>query len=160
MSDTLFDEPTSSPDDDIEQVAPVDVPALRTRRTWPALVAFVAPVVIAVVAIVALWGIGGNSPTTAPVPVGTTYTYVIPDGTALKMQNNQFVADILPEFVTLVVGDSIVVENQDSSTHTFGPITVRAKETTSVDFINPGLYYGLCTVGTHDSITIQVNPAV
>jgi plastocyanin len=81
---------------------------------------------------------------------------VIPAGTAEKMANNQFVADILPEFVSLRVGDSIVVENLDSATHTFGPITVRANETTSLDFINPGIYFGLCTVGQHDSITIQV----
>jgi hypothetical protein len=135
---------------------PAAPPVIR-RRTWPAVVAFVLPVVLAITAVVALWGsVGGSGTTAVQVPVGETYTYVIPAGTAEKMANNQFVADILPEFVSLRVGDSIVVENLDSATHTFGPITVRANETTSLDFINPGIYFGLCTVGQHDSITIQV----
>jgi hypothetical protein len=142
----------------VDPAAPLDPAAVVVRRrTWPAVVAFVLPVVLAIAAVVALWGsVGGNSTAAVQVPVGETYTYVIPAGTAEKMANNQFVADILPEFVSLNVGDSIVVENLDSATHTFGPITVRANETTSLDFINPGIYFGLCTVGQHDSITIQV----
>lgn len=152
--DDAADEPVLPPppsDADVAAAAP------RRRRTWPALLAFAVPIVAALVAVVALWGVVGDDGESAPVrPVGTTYTYVIPAGTAQKMANNQFVDDILPEFVNLKVGDSIVVDNQDSATHTFGPITVRANETTSTDFINPGIYFGLCTVGTHDSITIQV----
>jgi hypothetical protein len=142
---------------DTTSAVPGSVVVVR-RRTWPALVAFALPVVLALVAVVALWGSVGGGGSTAPVqvPAGETYTYVIPAGTAEKMANNQFVADILPEFVSLNVGDSIVVENLDSATHTFGPLTVRANETTSLDFINPGIYFGLCTVGQHDSITIQV----
>lgn len=126
------------------------------RRTALAVLAAATPILLAigVVTMLALRDSGGDG--TSTVARGQTYTYVIPAGTAEKMRNNQIVADILPEYVNLRVGDRIVVENQDSATHTFGPITVRANETTSVDFINPGLYFGLCTVGTHDSITIQV----
>lgn len=131
----------------------------RRRRTLLAVVAALTPIVLAVVGVVALAALdGGGDGSSSPsaVATGQTYTYVIPAGTAQKMRNNQPVADILPEYVELRVGDRIIVENQDDSTHTFGPITVRANETTSVDFINPGIYFGLCTVGTHDSITIQV----
>ena len=130
---------------------------MRRRRLLPALLAFGLPIAVALVAVVVLWGVEGGGGAAAPaVPLGKTYTYVIPKGTAEKMRNNQIVADILPEFVSLRVGDRMVVENQDDATHTFGPITVRAKELTKMDFVNPGLYYGICTVGTHDSITIQV----
>lgn len=144
-----------------ETPAPVEpVPALvpRRRRTGLAVLAALTPIVLAVGVIVAISALSdGNGGSSTPVvATGQTYTYVIPAGTAEKMRNNQIVADILPEYVNLSVGDRIVVENQDSATHTFGPITVRANETTSVDFINPGIYFGLCTVGTHDSITIQV----
>jgi hypothetical protein len=151
------DEPTTRPADEGGAAVDPTPPMPMRRRTWPAVVAFALPVVLAIVAVVALWGsVGGGSSAPAAVPVGETYTYVIPAGTAEKMANNQYVADILPEFVSLRVGDSIVVENLDSATHVFGPITVRANETTSLDFINPGIYFGLCTVGQHDSITIQV----
>lgn len=138
--------------------APTEALVSRRRRTALAVAAALTPIVIAIVAVVALAGLdtGGSGGGGTSVGAGQTYTYVIPAGTAEKMRNNQFVADILPEFVNLRVGDRIVVENLDSDTHTFGPITVRANETTSVDFINPGIYFGLCTVGTHDSITIQV----
>lgn len=147
------------PDDrEAEIAAGVEAPLVRRsgRRTALAVLAALTPIVLAVgiVTMLALRDGGGDG--TSAVARGQTYTYVIPAGTAEKMRNNQIVADILPEYVNLRVGDRIVVENQDSATHTFGPITVRANETTSVDFINPGLYFGLCTVGTHDSITIQV----
>ena len=126
------------------------------KRTALALVAFGAPIVLALVAVIALWGLEGGGGTVAPVSAGQTFTYVIPAGTNAKMESGQFVEDVLPEFVNLRVGDSIVVQNDDDATHTFGPITVRGNETTRVDFINPGIYFGLCTVGDHDSITIQV----
>lgn len=132
--------------------------ARRSRRGL-AVAAAITPIIVAVIAVVALGSLdggGGGGDGGRSVPVGQTYTYVIPAGTAEKMRNNQFVADILPEYVSLKVGDRIVVVNEDDATHTFGPITVRASETTSVDFINPGIYFGLCTVGTHESITIQV----
>lgn len=148
--------PTPPPEEPTTAEASVALPPRRRTRTGVAILAFAGPIVLAVVAVIALWGIGGNESAAVAVPEGTTYTYVIPAGTATKMKNNQYVADILPEFVQLSVGDSIVVENQDDATHTFGPITVRANETSSVDFINPGIYFGLCTVGTHESITIQV----
>jgi plastocyanin len=139
--------------------APGSSDAASRRRTALAVLAAVTPIVIAIIAIAAFSALDsrdGNGGSGGSVANGQTYTYVIPAGTAEKMRNNQFVADILPEYVDLAVGDRIVVENEDSATHTFGPITVRANETTAVDFINAGIYFGLCTVGAHDSITIRV----
>jgi plastocyanin len=94
-----------------------------------------------------------RTPTRAP----QTITYVIPPGTAERMQSGQLVDDVIPEYLDLVVGDTIVVENQDETTHQFGPIVVRAGETTDVTFFEPGRYQGACTVGDHDTVTIQVS---
>jgi hypothetical protein len=138
-----------------EETAPAGAPPKRNAGL--ALLAFLAPVVVAVVAVVLLAGRGGDGGDAGPaVPEGQTYTYTIPAGTAAAEANGADVDDVLPETLSLSVGDSIVVVNEDDVTHSFGPVTVRAGETGSVQFVNAGIYFGLCTVGTHDSVTIQV----
>jgi plastocyanin len=83
-------------------------------------------------------------------------SYTIPSGTAARMERGEIVTDVMPEFLSLVRGDTIVVDNQDSATHRFGPIVVRPGESTTVTFYEPGRYQGVCTVGTHDTVTIDV----
>lgn len=142
-------------------VPPADEAAAPTRRaggrTALAAIAFVLPILVAVVAVVVLAGRdgsgGGSGATTGG---GRTLEFSIPAGTADRMAMGYPVADIMPEQLDLFVGDTVVVENLDEAVHTFGPITVRPGETTWLTFDRPGYYFGICTVGTHDTVTIVV----
>ena len=70
------------------------------------------------------------------------------------MDKGIFTQEIMPEQVTVDVGDTVVVVNEDSVTHSVGPFTVRAGETQRMVFSEPGYYFGVCTVGDHDTVTI------
>ncbi len=128
-----------------------------TARTLLAAGAFLLPILLAVAAVVLLAGGddrgGGRS---GPAGGGRTVEYTIPAGTAALMAKGYPVPDVLPEQVDLLVGDTVVVENLDDAVHTFGPITVRPGETTRLTFDRPGYYFGICTVGTHDTVTFVV----
>lgn len=133
----------------------------REGRSWwvLAVIVLVPLVVIGMAVAVAVVTSGDDdetSTTRAPSRPPERITYVIPPGTAERMQSGQLVDDVIPEYLDLVVGDTIEVTNQDETTHQFGPIVVRAGETTEVTFFEPGRYQGACTVGDHDTVTIQV----
>ena len=137
---------------------PVNDPGRSPWRTLLAVGAFLLPV-IAAVALVFVARDGDSTGDTARGSVivsanGVVRTYVIPAGTKEKMDKNIFTQDIMPEQVTVDVGDTVVVVNEDSVTHTLGPFTVRAGETQRMVFSQPGYYFGICTVGDHDTVTI------
>lgn len=130
------------------------------RSWWVALVIVAVPLLVVGAAVVLALATrsddGGGSSSGTPTRPPETLTYVIPSGTAARMEAGVRVDDVIPEYLELVVGDTIVVENQDNTTHRFGPIVVRAGETTEVKFYEAGRYQGACTVGDHDTVTIQV----
>ena len=132
-----------------------------TPRPWSAIrfvlstVAFLAPIAISVSVVLLLRdgddGPRGREPMVAN---GVVRTYLIPAGTRDRMDRGIFTEDIMPEQVTVDIGDTVVVVNEDKVTHTLGPFTVRAGETQRMVFSEPGYYFGVCTVGDHDTITI------
>ena len=128
----------------------------RVARTLLAVGAFLLPIAAAVALVVFAGGdgsrTGGGSVTVGAN--GVVRTYVIPAGTKEKMDKGIFTQDIMPEQVTVDVGDTVVVVNEDVVTHTVGPFTVRAGETQRMVFSEPGYYFGVCTVGDHDTVTI------
>lgn len=124
-----------------------------------AVAAFCLPIAIAVVAVVTLAGRDGGSGETSRSAVagaGAVHRYSIPEGTKARMDVGYPVPDVMPEIIDLVAGDTVEVENLDVATHTFGPLTVRPGETTRLTFDEPGYYFGICTVGKHDTVTIIV----
>jgi len=128
----------------------------RLARTLLATGAFLLPIVAAVALVVFARGDASDGPggAVAVTANGVVRTYVIPDGTKEKMDKGIFTQDIMPEQVTVDVGDTVVVVNEDSVTHTLGPFTVRAGETQRMVFSEPGYYFGVCTVGDHETVTI------
>jgi hypothetical protein len=58
-------------------------------------------------------------------------TLVIPEGTAQKVAAGQDVTSI-PAEMTFVVGDTLVVKNEDTSTHQLGPVWVPAKSSANL----------------------------
>jgi hypothetical protein len=152
LDDTVAAEPAVDP---IDETRPA--PRRSGGRTLLAAVAFLLPILVAVVAVVVLAGrddSGGGAG--GPSGGGRTFEFSIPAGTAERMAVGYPVADVMPEQLDLLVGDTVVVENLDEAVHTFGPITVRPGETTRLTFDRPGYYFGICTVGTHDTVTFVV----
>lgn len=128
-------------------------PASGPLRILLATLAFVIPIAIAVAAVFIF---AGGDDTDSVSPSGVVWSYVVPAGTQAKADRGEYVADILPEQLTIAVGDTVTIENQDSVTHTFGPFTVRAGESQKMTFSEPGYFFGVCTVGGHETVTITV----
>jgi len=73
-------------------------------------------------------------------------TYVIPAGTAQKIESGQ-PGVIFPDEIVLTVGvrDTIVIENQDDTVHTFGPFVIGPHATLTKRFENPQVVAAACT---------------
>lgn len=122
------------------------------KRLLLASLAFLLPIAAAVTIIVIAAG-----PSSSGVDVaGRTHEFVIPEGTADRMKKGLLTEDILPEQYSIAHGDTIVVTNLDVVVHSFGPFTVRSGESQRMRFDEPGFYFGVCTVGDHETVTITV----
>lgn len=137
---------------------PVDgEPSVGRRATSISASGFVlfvlAPFLLAagVIGLVSLADRSGGTPAE-----GRTYTFEIPAGTADRMARGETVEDVFLERMAARVGDTFVVRNLDSVTHQMGPLVVRAGETASITFYEPGVYQGACSVGDHDQVFIEV----
>jgi plastocyanin len=122
-------------------------------RILLATMAFLVPIALAVAVVFALAGRDGSESVT---PSGVVWSYVVPEGSQAKADRGEFVEDILPEQLTIAVGDTVTILNEDSVVHSFGPFTVRPGEFQKMTFGEPGYYFGVCTVGGHETVTITV----
>jgi len=122
------------------------------RRLLLASLAFLLPIAIAIT--VVFMAKSDESPKAEVA--GITHTFEIPEGAADRMKKGLLSEEIFPEQYTIERGDSIVVVNRDAVIHTFGPFTVRPGETQRMTFGEPGYYFGVCTVGDHETVTITV----
>lgn len=122
------------------------------KRLLLAFVAFLLPIAAAVVIVV----IASDGSSSEADVAGNTHTFEIPEGTAGRMKKGLLTEEILPEQYSIARGDTIVVVNLDDVIHTFGPFTVRPGETQRMKFDEPGYYFGVCTVGDHETVTITV----
>lgn len=87
---------------------------------------------------------------------GRTHTFVVPAGTGERLDRGENV-EIVPRTLEVKVGDSLVIRNEDSRTHTVGPVVVRAGETAEQNFTRPGVVEGECTVHPDDKFTIRIS---
>lgn len=90
-------------------------------------------------------------------PDPTTYRFTIANGTREAMDAERTVANPLPQALTLKVGDSIEVINNDIAPHTYAFLVLRPGETGRYTFRNIGVFTGTCTVGAHKDVSITVN---
>lgn len=92
------------------------------------------------------------------LPAGqkATYTYVVPYGTAVRIERG-YKVDIMPVELDVKVGESIRVINQDNTTFAVGPFTVAAGQQVSMRFTNPGELSGVCAVNTAGRFVIKVS---
>lgn len=89
-------------------------------------------------------------------PNPTTYRYTIAKGTQAATELGQPVANPLPTTLTVKVGDSIEVTNNDVAPHTYTFLVLRPGETGRYTFHNKGVFQGNCTVGDHKDVSITV----
>jgi hypothetical protein len=89
-------------------------------------------------------------------PDPTTYRFTIANGTRATMDAGQTVANPLPPALTVKVGDSIEVINNDTAPHTYAFLVLRPGETGRYTFRNSGVFTGACTVGDHKDVSITV----
>lgn len=129
-------------------------PAASPIRIMLATLAFLVPIAVAIAVVFAL---SGRSDGGSATPTGTVWSFVVPAGSKEKADKGLFVEDILPEQLSISVGDTVTILNEDSAVHSFGPFTVRPGEFQKMTFTEPGYFFGVCTVGGHDTVTITVS---
>lgn len=122
-------------------------------RIIAATMAFVVPIAVAIAVVLIA---SGRSDTGVDAPSGRVWSFVVPAGAREQADKGMYVEDVLPEQLTISVGDTVTILNEDSAVHSFGPFTVRPGEAQSMTFTEPGYFFGVCTVGGHDTVTITV----
>jgi plastocyanin len=83
------------------------------------------------------------------------HDYLIPAGTAARIDAGAEI-DIVPRELTVHVGESIRIVNDDREGHVVGVFYVGAGETLTKRFTSPGELSGSCTVHSGGEFTLQV----
>jgi len=87
-----------------------------------------------------------------------TVTYVIPPGTSQQLAAGEEAVNF-PNELILSIGDTIVIENQDSAVHVFGPFTILPHTTLTKRFKTARVYKNSCTFHQDQQMTLIVTPA-
>lgn len=87
---------------------------------------------------------------------GRIHSFVVPAGTAERLAKGEKI-EIVPRTLDVKVGDTMIIKNEDSKTHTVGPVVVRAGETAEQNFTRTGVVEGECTVHPDDKFTIRIS---
>jgi plastocyanin len=87
--------------------------------------------------------------------VSFEYEYYIPAGTAERIEGGEQV-DIVPRELSVRVGESIRIVNDDDEGHVVGVFYVGAGETLTKQFTAPGELSGSCTVHSAGEFTLRV----
>lgn len=104
---------------------------------------------------------GCAAPAARPVAAPPDLVFVIPAGTAAARMRGESVVTI-PERMTLVAGQSVVVRNEDSAMHYFFYAPIAPGQTFRKTFGEPGRYgysgFLSCSVADFDSVSVEVQP--
>ncbi len=87
-----------------------------------------------------------------------TITFVIPSGIAQQLEAGNEVISF-PNELTLTVGDTLVIDNQDDAVHTFGPFTILPHTTLTKRFDAVRTYENSCTFHQDRQMTLVINSA-
>lgn len=86
-----------------------------------------------------------------------TVDIVIPAGTSAKIAEGQ---GVVPTGQTFVTGDLLVVKNQDSVTHTLGPLVIPAGSSASMKLDQSGSLSYICSFEPSKYFGMEVQPAL
>ena len=121
-------------------------PAGRPRRTATRLGLALAALAVTV-AVGGAWLVLDARP--------TDHRYVIPNGSAARIDNGQLI-DIIPNELNFKAGDTLTVVNHDSADHFVSATQIPAGETVTYTFPSPGVFDGACTVHPRGAVRIEV----
>jgi hypothetical protein len=86
-----------------------------------------------------------------------TIELTIPPGTAQKVAQGE---SILPASQNFVVGDTLLVHNQDSTTHNLGPLIIPAGSSASMNFNKAGNLDYTCSFQPTQYYGLDIQPAL
>ena len=86
-----------------------------------------------------------------------TVTLVIPEGTTAKLAQGE---NVIPSDMTFVVGDTLLVRNEDSVTHTLGPLVILAGSSASLRLDQAKNLVYTCSFETTKIFGIDVHEAL
>ncbi|MGE0307614.1 MAG: hypothetical protein AB7N61_10565 [Acidimicrobiia bacterium] len=95
---------------------------------------------------------------TEPAPIigdDGSVTYVIPAGTWARKKAGDTIA-VIPEKITIKVGQKLILRNEDSGAHIAGPFFVGAGETSTYSSTEPKVVEGDCTIHPAGKFEIDV----
>ncbi|MCC7019988.1 MAG: c-type cytochrome [Ardenticatenales bacterium] len=84
--------------------------------------------------------------------------YVIPPGTAARALAGESIEDVLPQTVQTAVGRPLIVENRDTTRHTFGPFALEPGQSWRRTFATAGDVQIACSLYPSTGFTIAVAP--
>ena len=82
-------------------------------------------------------------------------TYVIPSGTWARKKAGESIA-VVPEKITIKVGQKLILRNEDSGAHIAGPFFGGAGESSTYSSTDPKVVDGDCTIPPAGSFKIDV----
>lgn len=146
----------NTPDETVDVVLDAEPVGFLHRGPLKVLMAALAFLIPITVAIAIVFSVAGGDSQSVSVGDGKLWSYEIPNGTKERIDKGLLTEDYFPEQLTIGVGDTVEIVNNDVAVHSIGPFTVRPGETQKMTFVDPGYYFGICTIGLHDSVTITV----
>jgi plastocyanin len=118
--------------------------ALRSRVVIIAAV-FAALAVVAILVLLVVPRGGGAQ----------VHEYVVPAGTQERIDAGEEIS-LFPQNLEVRVGDRLVIDNQDNTTHQVGPYVVGAGQRIEQAFAVPGKIEGFCTLHPSGQVSIIV----
>lgn len=85
-----------------------------------------------------------------------TFSFTIANGTKVALDAGRTPPSPIPLHLTVSVGDTLEMTNNDVATHTYAFLVLKPGETGRYTFHNAGTFTASCTVGKHSTITITV----
>ena len=85
-----------------------------------------------------------------------TYEYNVPFGTGNRLDSGEII-DIMPQELSVKVGESIRIVNDDIRDFMIGPFFVMAGQTLAMRFTNPGTIEGVCQINPEGKFVITVS---
>lgn len=126
-------------------------PGLLRWRWGRVLIGFAAGLLVAWVVNVVVWTVVPAAPARPP----QTVEVVIPRGTAERVAAGEAVPTI-PTNMVFVVGDVLVLRNEDEVDHQLGSFLVPSRSSISIPMERPSTLSYLCTIHPSQNIGLEV----
>lgn len=91
----------------------------------------------------------------APARTPQVLEFVVPPGTQARLTLGETVT-IMPAEISLRVGDTLRIRNDDTSDQSVGPYFVAAGETVEITYGQPGRYEGYCPLSEGSTYVIEI----